>query len=368
MFNFRLPGRRKPGNVPSDGTAERARREANANAAEERLQRRLTDVVASLETPPVDQTPAKAAAPAATAPGEGRPVATSGNGIVPAAAPNGVTTPVVGGAAAQPPANGVAAPLSPPQATTPFDPSDAAALEEAKRRASEQRQAAEAMLLEAQLLEQRIASEASATLSEAEQRAIQEGQRAAARALALEQHAAEQAAKLQERMDRMIGERKGHELQADAVRVTERQAQAEVDSRQALLEEALKAAAAAAIAVTEVDRVVVGYMKREELLRKEIDQLNARVTDQREMREAAETYVREAEERLAQIGGGDAPRTSIEEIRAIEARLTEQLEAAHRAAHPDIAEGSPATQAGTASPASASPPGSEATTAMPHVA
>ena len=367
MFNFKLPGRRKPGNVaPSDGAAERARREANANAAEERLQRRLSDVVASLETPPVDQRPARAASPPATAPDAGQPGATSDNKTAPGASLNGVATAPGGGAVA--PANSVAAPLSPPQATTPFDPSDAAALEEAKRRASEQRQAAEAMLLEAQLLEQRIASEASATLSEAEQRAIQEGQRAAARALALEQHAAEQAAKLQERMDRMINERKGHELQADAVRVTERQAQAEVDSRQALLEEALKAAAAAAIAVTEVDRVVVGYMKREELLRKEIEQLNARVTEQREMREAAETYAREAEERLAQIGGGDAPRTSIEEIRAIEARLTEQLEAAHRAAHPDSAEGAPTPPAGTASAASASTPGSEGTTAMPHVA
>lgn len=366
MFNFKLPGRRKPGNVaPSDGAAERARREANANAAEERLQRRLSDVVASLETPPVDQRPARAASPPATASDTGQPGAASDNNA-PGASLNGVATAPGGGAVA--PANRVAAPLSAPQATIPFDPSDAAALEEAKRRASEQRQAAEAMLLEAQLLEQRIASEASATLSEAEQRAIQEGQRAAARALALEQHAAEQAAKLQERMDRMINERKGHELQADAVRVTERQAQAEVDSRQALLEEALKAAAAAAIAVTEVDRVVVGYMKREELLRKEIEQLNARVTEQREMREAAETYAREAEERLAHIGGGDAPRTSIEEIRAIEARLTEQLEAAHRAAHPNSAEGAPTPPAGTASPASASTPGSEATTAMPHVA
>lgn len=346
MFNFKLPGRRNAGGFSPDPEAERARREASANATDERLQRPLSEVVASLETH-VGPVPATAAEPRASAQTEG---------VEPAAA---------GAPTAEP------LPAAPPPAHVGHaDFPDLSALDEAQRRAAEQRQAAEAMLREAQQLEQRIAAEAAAAIGEAEQRAAQEGQRAAARARALEQHASEQAATLQERMDRMLSERKEHEVRADAVRVTERQAQTEVDARQALLEEALKVAAAAAIAVTEVDRVVVGYMKREELLRKEIEQLTTRAGEQREIRESAEAYAREAEQRLAELGVTEAPRTSIEEIRAIEARLTQQLEAVQRTSQTlaDIPEGKPATAA--ASEGSAPPSATEtaSTSAMPHVA
>ncbi|MEO7038789.1 MAG: hypothetical protein ABI186_02040 [Candidatus Elarobacter sp.] len=303
------------------------------------MQRRLSDVVASLETPVAPLMPV---APT--------PVEATGASAPPAAAP----------------------PPAPHRYAAHPEPVDTAALDEARRRAAEQREAFEAMLREAQLLEQRIAAEAAAELREAEQRAIQEGERAAARALAVEQHAAAQAATLQERMDRMVAERKAHEVQADAVRVTERKAQAEVDARQAALEDALKTAATAAITVTEVDRVVVGYAKREDLLRKEIDQLTARVTEQREVREAAEVYAREAEERLAQLGGDDVGRTSIEEIQAIEARLSEQLEAAQRVTHavadaPAQASAAMSSAAATASGASSNGEAASGAT-MPHVA
>lgn len=333
MFNFKLPGWRKSGASAPDDVAARSRREADANAGAERVQRRLSDTFASLENP-VAPEPAKPVEP-------------------------------------------VAATLPPRQFAVPHEPTDTAALDEAQRRALEQRQAAEAMVREAQQLEQRIAAEATAALCETEQRAIQEGRRAAARALAVEQHAAAQAATLQERLDRMIVERKGHEVHADEVRVTERAAQAEVDARQAALEAALKTAAAAAIAVTEVDRVVVAYAKREDLLHKEIDQLTARATEQRDVREVAETYAREAEERLSQFGNVDNQRMSIEEIRAIEAHLTEQLEAVHRVTHPladvpgettAIAAAATASSTATTAPQATSAGENGSGAAIPHVA
>lgn len=193
-------------------------------------------------------------------------------------------------------------------------------LSEAQRRAAEQRQAAEALLKETLVLEQRLAEEVEQARKANEYALAQQLTSSIEASMAAEQKAAEQTESWQKKLEHIIAEKQAAEaLQHDDQRAIET-AKAEIAAAEKRLAEAQRALEIATTSCTESDRRFTDACKAEEMARKEAEEAMRVVASHRDGRKALEEQLAEVQKRVQGFTGNVPSMNAIEQLRNLESR------------------------------------------------
>jgi chromosome segregation ATPase len=193
-------------------------------------------------------------------------------------------------------------------------------LSEAQRRAAEQRAAAEALLKESLVLEQRLAEEVEQARKANDHALAQQLQSAIAASVADEQKAAEQAEGWQKKLERIVAEKQAAEaLQGDDRRAIET-AKSDIAAAEKRLAEAQRALEIATTSCTESDRRFGDACKAEEAARREADEAARVVATHRDERRALEEQLQEVQKRAQGFSGNGPSMNSIEQLRGLETK------------------------------------------------
>jgi fused signal recognition particle receptor len=180
------------------------------------------------------------------------------------------------------------------------------ALTDAQRRATEQRIAAERLLHEALALEQRLAEEAEQARKASEHALVQQLAAAVEAALQAEQKAEEQVELSVKKLERVAAEKR----EAEALKADDARAVAE----------ARRALEIATASCSESDRRFADASAAEDAARNEAEGAAQLVTARRNARKELETDLHDTHQRIQGSAGELPTLTSIDELRALEAR------------------------------------------------
>jgi hypothetical protein len=196
---------------------------------------------------------------------------------------------------------------------------------EAQQLAAEQRKAAEALLLEACVLEERLSLEANAAKASSEFKVAKEKADGAA---ILEQQAKELAQSSAERHSSVVLERKEAENLAGTCRVAVDTAISQVTQLEMQLEEAKRVAEETRSMLQTNEQRVAECAAREATAEREVAEASGRVASCQTARETADQEARVAQERADSLKSAlpslSANFASIDDVRKLAARIAEQ--------------------------------------------